>query len=46
MYVYDIIFGGDDSVCRKFEKEMQKEFEMSMTYELSFFLGIQVTQTK
>lgn len=46
MYVDDIIFGGDNDVCNKFAKEMQKEFEMSMIGELSFFLGLQVTQSK
>lgn len=44
VYVDDIIFGGNDSSCKEFAKEMQKEFEMSMIGELSFFLGLQVIQ--
>lgn len=46
VYVDDIIFGGDEDVCKKIAKEMQKEFEMTMIGELSFFFGIQVTQSK
>jgi hypothetical protein len=46
VYVDDIIFGSnDDKISQKFVEEMQEEFEMSMLGELSFFLGLQITQT-
>ncbi|KAJ9547376.1 hypothetical protein OSB04_019919 [Centaurea solstitialis] len=46
IYVDDIIFGSTDiSLCKEFESLMQKEFEMSMMGELTFFLGIQVKQS-
>jgi len=35
-----------DSLCEEFVVVMQGEFEMSMMGELSFFLGLQVKQTK
>jgi hypothetical protein len=45
VYVDDIIFGSNiDEMSQKFAEEMQKEFEMSMLGELSFFLGLQITQ--
>ena len=45
VYVDDIIFGGsNDEMCKNFAKSMQSEFEMSMIGELSFFLGLQVSQ--
>jgi hypothetical protein len=41
VYVYDIIFGSNvDRMSQKFAEEMQREFEMSMLGELSFFLGL------
>ena len=40
----DIIFGGQDHICKAFVDEMQKEFEMSMFREIKFFLGLQVIQ--
>jgi len=47
IYVDDIIFGAtNDSLCKNFVAAMQGEFEMSMMGELSFFLGLQVKQTK
>jgi len=47
IYVDDIIFGSTNaSLCKEFSKLMQDEFEMSMTRELKFFLGIQVNQSK
>jgi len=47
IYVDDIIFGAtQDSVSEEFVAAMQGEFEMSMMGELSFFLGLQVKQTK
>jgi hypothetical protein len=45
VYIDDIIFGtNDDKISQKFSKEMQKEFEMSMLGEFSFFLGLQINQ--
>ncbi|KAK6163686.1 hypothetical protein DH2020_000550 [Rehmannia glutinosa] len=45
IYVDDIIFGAtNESLCKKFSKLMQGEFEMSMMGELNFFLGIQIKQ--
>jgi len=47
IYVYDIIFGAtQDSFCEEFVAAMKGEFEMSMMGELSFFLGLQVKQTR
>ena len=47
VYVDDIIFGStNESICQEFVSAMQGEFEMSMTGELTFFLGLQVKQTK
>ena len=46
VYVDNIIFGcNDDRMSQRFAKEMQKEFEMSMLGELSFFLGLQISQS-
>jgi hypothetical protein len=43
----DIIFGGSShSFVSSFQEIMEKEFQMSMMGELTFFLGIQVKQTK
>ena len=45
IYVDDIIFGSDlQMLSEKFSFEM-KEFEMSMLGELTFFLGLQVSQS-
>jgi len=47
IYVDDIIFGAtQDSLSEKFVAAMKDEFEMSMMGELSFFLGLQVKQTR
>jgi hypothetical protein len=47
IYVDDIIFGGSShSVVPRFQEMMESEFQMSMMGELTFFLGIQVKQTK
>ena len=47
IYVDDIIFGATkDSLCEEFVAAMQGEFEMLMMGELSFFLGLQVKQSK
>jgi hypothetical protein len=46
VYVDDIIFGGSmKEMCREFAIEIQKEFEMSMLGEVSFFLGLQISQS-
>ncbi|GJV57723.1 putative ribonuclease H-like domain-containing protein, partial [Tanacetum coccineum] len=45
VYVDDIIFGfTKKSLCTEFEKLMHKKFQMSSMGELTFFLGLQVTQ--
>jgi hypothetical protein len=45
VYVDDIIFGcNKDSLVQWFASAMEYEFEMSMIGELSFFLGLQITQ--
>jgi hypothetical protein len=45
--VDDIIFGGSShSLVSIFQEMMEKEFQMFMMGELTFFLGIQVRQTK
>ncbi|GJQ95268.1 putative ribonuclease H-like domain-containing protein [Tanacetum coccineum] len=45
VYVDDIIFGSTKkSLCTEFEKLMHKKFQMSSIGELTFFLGLQVTQ--
>ena len=47
IYVDDILFGAtNDCLCEEFVAAMQGEFEMSMMGELSFFLGLQVKQSK
>jgi uncharacterized membrane protein YciS (DUF1049 family) len=45
VYIDDIIFGcNKDSLVQWFSSVMESEFEMSMIGELSFFLGLQITQ--
>ncbi|GJX85668.1 putative ribonuclease H-like domain-containing protein [Tanacetum coccineum] len=45
VYVDDIIFGSTKKgLCTDFEKMMHKKFQMSSMGELTFFLGLQVTQ--
>ncbi|GJY45060.1 putative ribonuclease H-like domain-containing protein, partial [Tanacetum coccineum] len=45
VYVDDIIFGSTrNELCTEFEKMMHKKFQMSSMGELTFFLGLQVTQ--
>jgi hypothetical protein len=47
IYVDDIIFGGSyHSLVSRFQEMMESEFQMSMMGELTFFLDIQVKQTK
>ncbi|KAK6119957.1 hypothetical protein DH2020_046298 [Rehmannia glutinosa] len=45
VYIDDILIAStNDSLCKKFSKLMQGEFEMSMMGELNFFLGLQIKQ--
>ena len=45
VYVHDIIFrSDDDKMSQKFSKDMQSEFEISLLGELTFFLGLQISQ--
>jgi hypothetical protein len=47
IYVDDIIFGGSShSLMSSFQEMMEKEFQISMMRELTFFLDIQVKQMK
>ncbi|KAL5547467.1 hypothetical protein UlMin_002698 [Ulmus minor] len=47
IYVDDIIFGATNkSLCEDFAKCMHEEFEMSMMGELTYFLGLQIKQSK
>jgi hypothetical protein len=47
IYVDDIIFGGSShALVAKFSDTMSKKFEMSMMGELTFFLGLQIKQTR
>jgi hypothetical protein len=46
VYVDDIIFGSNaDRMSHKFAEEMQREFEMSILGEFSFFLGLHISQS-
>ena len=42
IFVDDIIFVGQDGLCKAFANEMKKEFEMSMFGEIKFFVGFQI----
>jgi hypothetical protein len=43
----DIIFSGSSqALVSRIQEMMEKEFQMSMIGELTFFLGIQVKQMK
>ncbi|KAL8126811.1 hypothetical protein AgCh_013925 [Apium graveolens] len=45
IYVDDIIFGStNEKFCQRFSRLMQSEYEMNMMGELSYFLGLQVSQ--
>jgi hypothetical protein len=45
VYVDDIIFGSDDDrLSQNFSKDMHNEFEMSLLGELTFFLGLHISQ--
>ena len=47
IYIDDIIFGATNiSMCENFAQCMHREFKMSMMVELTFFLGLQINQTK
>ena len=47
IYVDDIIFGvSSHALVAKFVDTMSREFEMSMMGELTFFLGLQIKQTR
>ena len=46
VFVDDIIFGGQDTLCKAFANEMKKEFEISMFGDIKFFVSLQVHQTK
>jgi hypothetical protein len=47
IYVDDIIFGASShTLVSRFQEMMESEFQMFMMGELTFFLGIQVKQTK
>lgn len=46
VYVDEIIFGGNEEICKKFAEEMQNEFEMSIFWEIAFFLGLQISQSE
>nr|GEW89700.1 uncharacterized mitochondrial protein AtMg00810-like [Tanacetum cinerariifolium] len=46
IYVDDIIFASiDPQVCDMFSNEMSSKFQMSMMGQMSFFLGLQVSQS-
>ncbi|GLJ31038.1 hypothetical protein SUGI_0621080 [Cryptomeria japonica] len=47
VYVDGIIFGGDkDIMCKDFIDQMKTNFEISMLGELSYFLGLEISQQK
>ena len=47
IYVDDIIFGCTDQRCSdEFAYMMSEEYQMSMTGELKFFLGLQIRQQR
>ena len=47
MYVDDIIFGSnEEAMSQSFALVMQKEFEMSLLGELTYFLGLQIQQNE
>ena len=46
IYIDDIIFGSTNQDFCEFGKMMANEFEMSMTGELSYFLGLQIKQMR
>ncbi|GJS96874.1 retrovirus-related pol polyprotein from transposon TNT 1-94 [Tanacetum coccineum] len=46
IYVDDIIFASTDhNACNVFSKEMSSKFQMSMMGQMTFFLGLQISQS-
>ena len=45
-FVDDIIFGGQDALCKDFSNKMKLEFEMSIFGEIKFFVGLQIYHLK
>ena len=46
VYIDDLIFASnDEEMSHEFALNMSKKFEMSMIGELSYFLGLQISQT-
>ena len=43
-FVDDIIFGGQNALCKDFANQMKLEFEITMFGEIKFFVGLQVYQ--
>ena len=46
IFVDAIIFGGQDALCNHFENQIKQEFEMFMSREIKFLVGLQVYQMK
>ena len=44
--VDDIIFGGQDALCKVFANQIKLQFEMSMLGDIKFFVGLQIYQMK
>ena len=42
IFVDNIIFGGQDALCKDFASQMKHEFKMSMFGEIKLFMGLQV----
>lgn len=42
----DIIFGGNDMLCKKFVDQMSTKFEMSIFGEINVFIGLHAYQIK
>ncbi|GJW44454.1 retrovirus-related pol polyprotein from transposon TNT 1-94 [Tanacetum coccineum] len=46
IYIDDIIFATTNTaMCNKFDKQMTTKFKMSMMGQISFFLGLQISQS-
>ena len=45
-FVDNIIFGGQDALCKDFANQMKHEFEMLMFGEIKFFVRLKVYQLK
>ena len=46
IFVCDIVFIGNDDLCKAFLEEMIRELEMSMFGEIKFFVGLEIKQRK